>query len=87
MATLLDARNIHIIEEKTAAALLVRLQDGTYRLGDETDIKLGERCYLLLQNGGIVHTSPIREWRKYGGFYITTNHTQYYICCDNIHVQ
>lgn len=86
MTNLQNTNNIRIIEEQTATALLVKQSDGTYRLGDETDITIGERCYLLLPNGGIIHTSAVCEWRKYGGFYITTNHTQYYIRCNNIHV-
>lgn len=90
MANLLSTdyrKDVHVIEEKTATALLVKQPDGSYRLGDESDITIGERCYLLLPNGGIVRTSPVYSWRKYGGFYITTKHTQYYISCDNIHVQ
>lgn len=35
---------------------------------------------------GIIHTSAVTQWRKYGGFYITTKHTMYSIYCDNIHV-
>lgn len=78
--------NVHIIEEKTATALLVRLSDGSYRLGDESDIVIGQPCHLLLPDGGIIRTSDVSQWRKYGGFYITTQHTMYYIRCNNIHV-
>ena len=71
MANLLSTdyrQDVHVIEEKTATALLVKQPDGSYRLGDESDITIGERCYLLLPNGGIVRTSPVCSWRKYGGF-------------------
>lgn len=73
------------MKEVTATAILVKMSDGTYRLGDETDITIGIPCLLLLPNGQIVRTSNVTEWRKYGSFYVKTMHTKYSINCDNIH--
>ena len=47
MANLLSTdyrKDVHVIEEKTATALLVKQPDGSYRLGDESDITIGESC-------------------------------------------
>lgn len=71
--------NAHIIELKQATAIVVKLPDGHYRLGNEQDIVMGKSIDLLLPSGVIVTTSPIQEWRKYGSFYITTMNTQYFI--------
>lgn len=75
--------NAKILEQKTATAVVVKLPNGTYRLGDEKDITIGERIKLLLPNDTIVTTSPVQEWRKYGGFYITTMNTQYFVTFEN----
>ena len=40
MTNLQNTNNIRIIEEQTATALLVKQSDGSYRLGDETDITI-----------------------------------------------
>lgn len=82
MSQLLNT-NVHIIEMKQATAIVVKLPDGHYRLGDEQDIMMNKPINLLLPSGVIVTTSPVQEWRKYGGFYITTMHTQYFITYEN----
>ena len=71
-------------EEREAVAVVVRQQDGTFRLGDEDDIVIGKPCCLLLHNGQIVCTSPVDEWRKYKGFSIMTANSIYRIACSNI---
>lgn len=35
MAQLLNINNLHIIEERNATAIVVKLPNGQYRLGDE----------------------------------------------------
>ena len=61
MAQLLDINNIHIIEEKSATAIVVKLPDGHYRLGNERDIVIGKPINLLLPSGVIITTSPVQE--------------------------
>lgn len=65
MAQLLDINNLHIIEEKNATAIVVKLPNGQYRLGDEKDIVVGKPINLLLPSGIVVTTSPVQEWRKW----------------------
>lgn len=79
MAQLLDINNIHIIEERSATAIVVRLPDGQYRLGNERDIVVGNPINLLLPSGVIITTSPVQEWRKYGSFSVTTSNSQYFL--------
>lgn len=82
MAQLLNINNLHIIEERNATAIVVKLPNGQYRLGDEKDIIVGKPINLLLPSGIIVTTSPVQEWRKYGSFSITTKNSQYFIAYE-----
>lgn len=82
MTQVLDINNIHIIEERRVTAIVVKLPDGHYRLGDERDIVVGKPINLLLPSGIIVTTSPVQEWRKYGSFSITTKNSQYFIAYE-----
>lgn len=82
MAQLLDINNIHIIEERSATAIVVKLPDGHYRLGNERDIVIGKPINLLLPSGIVVTTSPVQEWRKYGSFSVTTKNSQYFIAYE-----
>ena len=66
MAQLLNINNLHIIEERNATAIVVKLSNGQYRLCDEKDIVVGKPINLLLPSGIVVTTSPVQEWRKYG---------------------
>lgn len=79
MAQLLDINNIHIIEERRATAIVVKLPDGHYRLGNERDIIIGKPINLLLPSGVIITTSPVQKWRKYGSFSVTTRNSQYFL--------
>lgn len=82
MAQLLNINNLHIIEEKNATAIVVKLPNGQYRLGDEKDIIVGKPINLLLPSGIVVTTSPVQEWRKYGSFFVTTKNSQYFIAYE-----
>ena len=61
MAQLLNINNLHIIEERNATAIVVKLPNGQYRLGDEKDIVVGKPINLLLPSGIVVTTSPVQE--------------------------
>lgn len=82
MTQVLDINNIHIIEERRATTIVVKLPDGHYRLGDERDIVVGKPINLLLPSGIVVTTSPVQEWRKYGSFSVTTKNSQYFIAYE-----
>lgn len=82
MTQVLDINNIHIIEERRTTAIVVKLPNGQYRLGDEKDIVIGKPINLLLPSGIVVTTSPVQEWRKYGSFSVTTKNSQYFIAYE-----
>lgn len=82
MTQVLDINNIHIIEERRTTAIVVKLPDGHYRLGDERDIVVSKPINLLLPSGIVVTTSPVQEWRKYGSFSVTTKNSQYFIAYE-----
>ncbi len=54
------------MKEKDAVAIL-KVIDGQYVIGSETDIRLGTPLLLLLPNGLVVRTTDIVNWHCYPG--------------------
>ena len=68
-----------------AVAILKKTPQG-FVLGGESDVKIGERAFLMTASGHILHTSPVMSWRNYNGneFHITTRSgSVYYIAVTN----
>lgn len=72
-----------IRREVTAAALLQQTKEG-YVVSRPETIQIGYPVVLLLPNGQVVSTSQVHSWSSYGGFRITTAHTEYHILCSGI---
>jgi hypothetical protein len=72
-----------IRREVTAAALLQQTKEG-YVVSKPETIRIGCPVVLLLPDGQVVSTSKVSSWSSYGGFRITTAHTEYHILCSGI---
>lgn len=52
--------------------------NGGYQEIPIQNLIIGQPCYLLLDNGNFVRTSPVQSWTIYGHTEICTQNTAYY---------
>lgn len=73
--------------QKTAFAIAnIEFGTGDIKIGDETNIRIGQSAHLLMPDGQLIRTSIVSNIRRDPHLVITTHNSEYRIICEKTRI-